>query len=71
MLLTTVLFNYSQIVSGIALTFVVIVSSVLLSCYERGERMDYMTELAAIAKAHGGIIEKSSSAAWHLKGDAL
>ena len=34
--------------------------------------MDYMTELTAIAKTHGGIIEtKNSSATRHLQGDAL
>ena len=27
----------------------------------RGDRMDYMTELAAIAREHGGMIETKSS----------
>lgn len=34
--------------------------------------MDYMTELAAIATAHGGIIEsKIAAQRGHLQGDAL
>jgi len=36
----------------------------------RGECMDYMTELAVIAKMHGGIVE-TKIAARHLKNDAL
>ena len=35
---------------------------ILLSYHSRGERMDYMTELAAIAKSHGGIIETKIAA---------
>ena len=34
----------------------------LLSYYNRGECMDYMTELTAIAKTHGGIIETKIAA---------
>ena len=34
----------------------------LLSYYNRGECMDYMTELTAIAKMHGGIIETKIAA---------
>ena len=41
----------------------------LLSYYNRGECMDYMTELTAIAKTHGG--NENSSATRHLQGDAL
>ena len=37
-------------------------SEILLSCYNRGECMDYMTELTAIAKTHGGIIETKTAA---------
>lgn len=44
----------------------------LLSYYNRGECMDYMTELTAIAKTHGGIIEtKIAAQRGHLQGDAL
>ncbi len=35
---------------------------ILLSYYERGEHMDFMTELAAIAKECGGIIETKIAA---------
>lgn len=39
------------------MTLIVIFHIILLNCYRWGERMDYMAELAAIAKTHGGIIE--------------
>ena len=37
-------------------------SIILLSYYDWGECMDYMTELTAIAKTHGGIIETKTAA---------
>ncbi len=41
---------------------VVILSIILLNRYERGEQMDYITELTAIAKKNGGIIETKIAA---------
>lgn len=44
------------------MTLIVILDIVLSDCYKRGEGMNYMMELTAIAKEHGGIIETKVAA---------
>ena len=54
------------------LTFIVIPAIVLSGCCKRGEEMDYMMELAAIAKEHGGNhSNQGCGATWNFKSDAL
>lgn len=63
-MLTLVIIIYEELQNRIntQLTFIIIPAIVLLDCCKRGEEMNYMMELAAIAKEHGGIIQTKVAA---------
>ena len=62
--LTAVIILFEKLLHRIKvqLTLIVILDIVLSDCCKRGEGMNYMMELTAIAKEHGGIIETKVAA---------